>query len=464
MEARHLSNRLDEFIREAWHVIEPSTPLQWDKHLDALCEHLTAVARGKISNLLVTIPPGCTKSIACGVAYPAWVWTHSPGERFLTAANESDLALRDAVAARRLIESDWYRDRWGDVFALTSDQNVKGWYENNRRGFRTATTVGSRVTGKKGDTLILDDPNDARMSGSEVVCEGVKQWWGKSFYNRVNHAQRAKRIVIGQRTGVNDLQGHILESGGFEHLNLPEEYDPETRYKTAVGEDWRTEPGQLLRPSRFGPDQIAEAIRVQGARGYQTQHNQKALPDDGEMFRRSWFEVVGAAPVKARRCRAWDKGGTAGAGDYSAGVLVARDGEGAFFIEDVIRGRWSAGERNDIMRQTAAADAARYSEYCIELEQEPGSGGKESAEFSVIQLAGYVVHVTRPTGEKDARAKPMAIQAEAGNVKIVAGAWNREFIDELTGFPFGKHDDQVDAAASGFNRLALHVPKRLAVW
>lgn len=464
IEARHLSKILPDFLRESWHVIEPSTPLQWDRHLDALCEHLAAVARGQIQNLLITIPPGCTKSIACCVVYPAWVWTSRPGERFLTSANESDLSLRDAVAARRLIESEWYRERWGDVFRLTSDQNVKGWYENDRRGFRTATTVGSRVTGKKGDTLILDDPNDARLAGSETVCEGVRDWWRNAFYNRVNHAQRAKRIVIGQRTGTNDLQGYILESGGFEHLNLPEEYDPEARYKTSVGEDWRTERGQLLRPSRFGPTQIAEAIRVQGSRGYQTQHNQKALPEDGEMFKRAWFEVVGAAPAKSRRCRSWDKGATSGSGDPSAGVLVARDGDGIFYIEDVITGQWSVGERNAIMRQTAGTDAATYDEYEIELEQEPGSGGKESAEYSVRQLAGYVVNVTRPTGDKATRAKPMAIQAEAGNVKLVRGAWNRHFLDQLCAFPFGEHDDELDAAAAGFNRLALGNEIKLGAW
>lgn len=457
IEARHLSLHLDDFLREAWHVVEPSTPLQWGRHLDAICEHLEAVAEGTIRNLLITIPPGCTKSIACSVVYPAWVWTSNPGERFLTGSNEADLSIRDAVACRRLIESDWYRERWGDVVRLTSDQNVKSWYENNRRGFRTATTVGSSVTGKKGGTLILDDPNDARKAGSEAECRNVREWWRTAFYNRVNHAKNARRIVIGQRTGVDDLQGYIIDGGAFEYLNLPEEFDPEECYRTTIGEDWRTAKGELLRPERFGQEQIAETVKVMGNRGYQTQHNQRALPEDGEMFKRSWFEIVPAVVSKAwRHVRAWDKGGTAGGGDPSAGVLMSREpGDGAFFVEDVIVGQWSAGERNAIMKQTAAADAAMFKDYEIEIEQEPGSGGKESAEYSVKELAGYNVHVTKPTGDKVFRAKPMAIQAEAKNIKLVAGAWNRAFLDELTAFPFGVHDDQLDAAASAFNRLAL---------
>ncbi len=463
VEAYHLSRHLAEFLREAWHVVEPSTPLMWGRHLDAICEHLEAVKRGDIRNLLITIPPGCTKSIACSVVYPAWVWSSQPGERFLTGSNEGELSLRDAVACRRLVESEWYRERWGDQFRLTTDQNVKGWYENTRRGFRTATTVGSRVTGKKGGTLILDDPNDAAKAGSEAESRAVREWWSKSFYNRVNHPRNARRIVIGQRTGVDDLQQLIIDGGAFDHLNLPEEYDPETRYKTAIGEDWRTERGELLRPERFGPVEIAETIKVMGARGYLTQHNQKALPEDGEMFKRSWFEIVQAAPANAARCRAWDKGASAGKGDPSAGVLFAREPGGPFFIEDVITGQWSAGERNDIMLQTAAIDKTRCKQYDIELEQEPGSGGKESAEYSVRQLAGYNVHVNLPnTGDKTFRARPMAIQAEAKNIKIVAGPWNKKFLDELTGFPFGAHDDQVDAAVYAFNRMALM--RKLTAW
>lgn len=460
VEARYLSLHLDEFLREAWHVVEPSIALQWGRHLDAICEHLEAVAAGKIQDLLITIPPGCTKSITCSVAYPAWRWTHAPGRRFLTGSNEYDLSIRDAVACRRLVESDWYRERWGDVFRLTSDQNVKSWYENNRRGFRTATSVGSSVVGKKGDELILDDPNDTR--DSEVECRNVREWWKSAFYNRVNHAKKCSRIVIGQRTGVNDLQDYLIESG-FVHLNLPEEYDPETRYKTVVGEDWRTTKGELLRPERFGLEQIAETIKVMGNRGYQTQYNQKALPEDGEMFKRSWFEIVGAAPANAHRCRGWDKGGTEGGGDPSAGVLMAREGNGEFYVEDVITGQWSAGERNKIMKQTAAVDAGAFKNYEIEIEQEPGSGGKESAEYSVKELAGYRVHVNKPnTGDKSFRARPMAIQAEAKNIKIVAGPWNRKFLDELTAFPFGVHDDMVDASVYAFNRLAL--VRRLQAW
>lgn len=163
VDAAYLAFDFAAFLRQSWHVIEPSTELEWGPHLDAMCMHLEAVARSldrkpddplSLRNLVVTIPPGCTKSITIMVAFPAWVWTWRPGTRFLCASNDGELAIRDAVACRRLIESDWYRERWAAVFELTTDQNTKGMYENSRRGYRSTTTVGSKVVGKKGDILL----------------------------------------------------------------------------------------------------------------------------------------------------------------------------------------------------------------------------------------------------------------------------------------------------------------------
>lgn len=185
---------------------------------------------------------------------------------------------------------------------------------------------------------------------------------------------------------------------------------------------------------------------------------------EGGMFKREWFEIVDAAPADAAYCRGWDKGGTSGGGDPSAGVLVAKTKDGVWYVCDVVRGQWAATERDKIIKQTAKMDADRYKDYAIFIEQEPGSGGKQSAEISVKDLAGYVVDVKLATGSKAARAMPLASQAGAGNVKIVRGAWNRDYIDELATFTGadGARDDQVDATSGAFNYLALHA--KMKVW
>lgn len=179
--------------------------------------------------------------------------------------------------------------------------------------------------------------------------------------------------------------------------------------------------------------------------------NWKVRPTAGKVFNRAWFPLVDAVPAEAVRVRYWDKAGVAGGGDYSAGVKAAAHA-GVVYVEHVIRGQWSSQQRNLVMRQTAEYDGPSVP---IWVEQEGGSGGKESAEISIRELAGWMVRAEPVTGDKLTRAGPLAAQAEAGNVKVVRGQWNEDFLAELHGFPEGGYDDQVDAASGAFNKLAL---------
>lgn len=176
--------------------------------------------------------------------------------------------------------------------------------------------------------------------------------------------------------------------------------------------------------------------------------------NEGGMFRREWFRVVEAGPKRASRIRYWDKAGTADGGAYTAGVLMAADDD-AFFVDDVVRGQWSSGDRNKIMLQTTQADRAKYGQVTTWVEQEPGSGGKESAELTIRMLAGFPVYAERVTGSKEDRARPFAAQCQAGNVSLVNGPWVSNYLDEIAAFPAGRYKDQVDASSGAFNKLAL---------
>ncbi len=175
-------------------------------------------------------------------------------------------------------------------------------------------------------------------------------------------------------------------------------------------------------------------------------------PAAGRVFNRAWFDIVEASPVVARRVRYWDKAGTQDGGHWTAGVRMATDGSGVYWVEDVIRGQWSSHERNRVIKQTAQLDG----EDCeIDLEQEPGSSGKESAEISIRELAGYIVHAERVTGDKLTRARQLSAQCEARNVKLVRGSWNETYLVELHRFDGkGGSDDQVDGSSGAFNKLA----------
>lgn len=277
---------LAEFLRQAWPIVETTTPLTWGWHIDAMCEHLMAVSKGQIRNLAITIPPGATKSILVGVMWPAWSWINDPSMRWLCAANESDLATRDSLACRKVIQSDWYKRHFPNV-QLVTDQNVKTWYQTSEGGHRLATTVNSNVTGKKGDILLVDDPNDAKKVHSGTERRAVQAWWDGAFYDRVNDFRTGRRVIIGQRTHREDLIGYVLSTGEFEELRIPEEFVPSKRYFTSIGwTDPREEEGELLRPERFGPEQVTAAKRKPN---YSAKHQQDPKDAEGAKFKIEWL-------------------------------------------------------------------------------------------------------------------------------------------------------------------------------
>ena len=196
-------------------------------------------------------------------------------------------------------------------------------------------------------------------------------------------------------------------------------------------------------------DQLDAVTRAQLLDG-----NWDVMPE-GDRFKREWFgSALPERPAFLTHwCRYWDKAGTEGGGDWTAGVLMGR-AQGLFFVLDVVRGQWSPAQRNAVIRQTTQLDAQVCPRYTVWTEQEPGSGGKESALATVASLAGFDVHAETVTGSKIVRANPFAAQCEVGNVKLIAGPWNAEYLSELCAFPDGPHDDQCDASAGAFAKLA----------
>lgn len=186
--------------------------------------------------------------------------------------------------------------------------------------------------------------------------------------------------------------------------------------------------------------------------------NWKIRASAGLVFDRAWFGSLPVAPAASefdKIVRYWDKAGTQDGGKYTAGVLMGRMPTGIKVILDVRRGQWSAYNRETAIKQTAEADRLTYAGKVVTwIEQEPGSGGKESAENTVMNLDGHTVHLDKVTGDKLTRAGPLSAQAEAHNVKLVKAEWNDEFLKEAHRFD-GKTGvmDQVDAATGAHNKL-----------
>ncbi len=184
--------------------------------------------------------------------------------------------------------------------------------------------------------------------------------------------------------------------------------------------------------------------------------NWNVRPSAGKVFHREWFDIVDSVPAILTTVRAWDKAGTAGAGCYTAGVKMGKDPQtGLVYVLDVVRGQWSAFDRESLIKQTAILDGTDTKVY---TEQEPGSGGKESAQNTVINLAGFSVYADPVRGNKLKRAEPLSAYAGARNVKLLRAPWNQEYLSELHSFSMDDDGfkDQVDASSMAFNKLALH--------
>ncbi len=417
-----------------------SPTFRWDwPHLVHIQAELDRITRGEIDRLMLFLPPRHGKSEQATVRYPVWRMEREPSCRVVVAAYNETLAMRFSRKARRLA--------MGRVQLARDRTAVLDWETTSGGGLR-AVGVGGGVTGQGFDLLIIDDPVKSREEAeSETYRDRVWDWYRDDLYTRTEPG--AALVLIMTRWHEDDLAGRLLremnsgEGDTWTVVNLPalaEENDPLGRPV-----------GAALCPDRYDEAALARRKAVLGTYSFTALYQQRPLPAEGGMFRREWFRIIDAAPAIGERVRYWDKASTDGDGDYTAGVLMSRGDDGIYTVLDVVRGQWSSGARSRIMRQTAELDGV---DVRITVEQEPGSGGADSARADIVDLAGFTVHAERPSGDKAVRAEPFAAQCEAGNVRIVRGPWNGAYLDELAAFPMGTHDDQVDASSGAFNRLA----------
>ncbi len=455
---------LREFIKLSWSILEPGREFVMGWHIDAVCDHLQAVTSGQITRLLINVPPGCMKSLSTEVFWPAWEWgpRRRPDLRYVSASYSNDLTIRDNRRCRNLINSEWYQELWGKSFKLVGDQNAKTRFDTDYAGFKIATSVGGLGTGERGDRFIIDDPHNIKDGESDAKRLAALLWFTETVPTRMNDPAKSAIVVIMQRVHDQDISGYILEKElGYEHLMIPMEYEPERKCFTCIGfEDPRTVDGELMWPERMTPEVLERDKKVMGPYAVAAQFQQRPSPRGGGLFQREWFEVVDSLPARREAVRGWDLAASdVHTAAYTAGVKISRCTDGFFYVEDVRRIQGSESKVERLIKNTASEDG-----YTVRISgpQDPGQAGKAQAKYYMRQLAGYDVKFTPESGDKMTRAKPFAAQAEAGNVKILRGLWNEDYLDELCMFPFGKFKDQVDASSRAFSELipnrALAIP------
>ena len=285
------------FIRKSWNVMDPGVPFIDGMPIEAVTDHVQALMEGTLGtrNLLINIPPRCMKSTSVSVALVPWVWAHPEWAhlKFLYTSYAGDLSMRDSVKARRLIKSPWYQERFGGVYQLTGDQNVKGRFDNNQNGTRLATSVGGGGTGEGGDVIICDDPHNAAEAESDAVREGTVTWWRETMSTRGNNPNTVKRIIVMQRLHEADLSGYVLanELEDYTHLCLPMRYEAKVQVPGVRFVDPRSKDGQLLWPERFNEAEVAKLERNLGSYGAAGQLQQRPAPRGGGLIKEAWLQL-----------------------------------------------------------------------------------------------------------------------------------------------------------------------------
>jgi len=463
---------LRDFVWQAWAVIEPSTPFVQGWHIDAIIEHLEAITNGHIRNLLINVPPRHMKSLLVSVFWPAWEWIRWPERRWLYSSYGAQLSIRDSIKCRRLIESPWYRDRWGDRFVLTSDQNTKGRFDNSRSGYRLATSVGGAATGEGGDRIVCDDPHNVQEAESDAIRKATLDWWDVVISTRVNDPKTAAKVVVMQRCHQQDLSGHLLEQGGWEHLCMPAEYEGPTRATSIGWSDPRQETSELLWPERFGPPEI-ESLKVSlGSYAAAGQLQQRPSPAGGGILKRHWFRFWQPAgqnlppvivrlqdgtqssimPVNVSRIdeliQSWDCAfKDLATSDYVVGQVWGRVGA-AYLLLDQVRGRLDYPST-----VKAVVELSRKWPMCIAKLIEDKANGSAVIQMLTGRISGLLP--VNPEGGKVARAAAASPLIEAGNIYLPHpqyAPWVSDFIEECAAFPNGAHDDQVDAMTQALIR------------
>jgi len=471
---REMNNRsLYAFLRWAWPEIS-NAPFIDNWHIPFLCHELELVGirvgekQTKAYDLLINVPPGSTKTILCSIVFPVWCWTRWYWMRFITASYSATLALESAEYSRDLIKSQRFRTLYPEL-DIKSDKDTKSNYRIIRKypssrsefdfkewqgGNRYTTSVGGTLTGFHGDILIWDDALNPQQALSDKELEIANHWIDQTLSTRKTNKDVSTTIGIMQRLHQNDPTGHLLEKQktNLRHICLPGEI---LHFRDYIQPPELVENyiDNLFDPNRMSWNALNELETDLGQYGYAGQIGQAPAPPGGGMFHVDCFQMISEIFEEkqyVRSVRYWDKAGTVGAGAYTVGVKISKMRNGFFLIDDVKRGQWGTSMREQIIKQTAEADGRNC---WVVVEQEPGSGGKESAEGTIRNLAGFLVDKDKPTGDKAFRADPFSVQVNNGNVMVRIATWNKTFLDEFRLFPYSTYKDQVDSTSGGFNFL-----------
>jgi len=434
------------FAARAFLELNPRTRFAMSWHVEVMAGKLAAVRDGRIRRLMICVPPRHLKSHLGSVSFPAWCLGHDPSAQILCVSYAQDLADKLSRDCRRILASDWYQKLF-PATRLSPQRQAVPEFETTAQGCRIATSVGGVLTGRGADFIIIDDPLKPEEALSQAQRQAANEWYDHTLYSRLNDKLSGAIVLIMHRLHEDDLAGHVLAQEDWEVVHLPAvaEADELHRVETVFGrQSFGRKAGEALHPEREPPELLAQLRRTIGEYNFADQYQQAPTPLGGGMIKSAWFKSCAASERPAefdRIVQSWDTANKASEfSDFSVCTSWGVKGKDLYLLH-VLRRRMEYPElKRAVCEQCAAFEAS------VVLIEDKASGTQLIQELVAEGL--HAVTRYQPQADKIMRMHAQTAMIENGFVHLPKeAAWLAEYLHELTVFPKGKHDDQVDSTA-----------------
>src|SRR5689334_9531075 len=433
------------FAMRCFHCLNPQTEPAMNWHLEVIAAKLTAVRDGRIRRLIINLPPRHLKSLMASIAFPAWHLGLDPTAQMLCVSYAQDLADKLARDCRSIVMSPWYRQ----IFPTRLAQHRQAVQEfiTTRHGYRLATSTGGVLTGRGADIILIDDPLKPEEALSDAQRKAANEWYDHTLYSRLNDKRHGAIVIIMQRLHEDDLVGHVLAQEGWEVLSFSAiaEADEVHRIETIWGAQcFRRRQGEALHPDREPLETLDRIRRTIGEYNFAGQYQQSPAPLGGGLVKAEWFKRYAEKDLPERFDRivqSWDTANKATElSDFSVCTTWGIKGKDLFLLGRFRRRLEYPALKRAVREQQSLFDATEV------LIEDQASGTQLIQEL--IEDGCHGVARYQPTGDKTMRMHAQTAMIESGFVHIPKTAsWLPEYLHEMTVFPNGKHDDQVDSTA-----------------
>ncbi|MCB2107348.1 MAG: phage terminase large subunit [Rhodobacteraceae bacterium] len=433
-------SELRSFIQEMFAVYAPGDQFIPGSYIDAIAYHLSEVAAGRMTRLIINMPPRYLKSFCASVAYPAWVLGHDPTQQVICVSYSNDLSKKHANDFRSLIQSRRYR-RIFPGFRINRSKNTELEVETTRRGFRLSTSVEGTFTGRGGNIIVIDDPINAADAHSLAAIEKVNEWFKSTVYSRLNNKETGAIVLVMQRLHVDDLSAELAYTGDWTVLNLPAIATSEQTVQVGHDRYFSRKAGEALHPEREPLETLRKTESVVGPAAFSAQYLQAPVPAEGQILDPKWFNYYDEVPKRdenTRRFLAMDTAAKSGPrNDFSVILAMQRQGDN-YYVLDVVRQRIKFPE----LRNLAVAMREKHKTPIVVIE-DASSGTQLIQDLKATKRLAAIGW--KPMGDKMFRAYSIQTVLMDGRLYLPRKApWLHAFVHEIASFP-SRHDDQVDA-------------------